>query len=313
MKEYSDVETSLKNKTSMESDPKLKDFQEFSSGKNSHPNFLRHVMTVDKHINGSNGPECNILNHLIMADLDFLLKIINAEHNIYTILNKIKLSKLTENYQVFENIKNDGFNDLDILHFPPNSCVSGSEAIHFHDSVLMDKYSFKSAINDIMLILHYLPTRKVNSKICTLFDSAVKPPISIKGYFARLSEFFLCSPSLFVLMFIYIKRIIENNPSYNFDSKSAHRLMLATLVISVKLYDDKLLPNTHYAHVGGVKESELSKLEVDALLLMDFRLLVTIEEFVNFSYSLRLIGEIIKIHGIDFDDSNVNINDINDK
>lgn len=309
MEEYSDIEIILKNKTSTESDPKLKDSQGVSGICSFYPNVLRYEMVVGKNLNSFNRLKCSVQDHLIRADLDFLLKIINAEHNADIILNKIKLSKLTENYQPFENIKSDEFNNLDILHLYSNCRVSGSETVHIHDTVLMDRYSFGSAINDIMLILNYLPTRKANSKICTLFDSTINPPISIKNYFARLSEFFLCSPSLFVLMFIYIKRIIENNPSCNFDSKNAHRLMLATLVISVKLYDDKLLPNTHYAHVGGVKESELSRLEVDVLLLMDFRLIVTIEEFVHFSYSLRLIGEIIKMHGIDFDDSNININD----
>ncbi|OII71799.1 cyclin 6 [Cryptosporidium ubiquitum] len=291
-----------------ESSLKLNNFKRFSDGNNLCSNHLLFRKIMNNDMNGLKKFKCSTSNDLFKGDVNFLLKIINAKHNTYTILDTIRLSDLVENYRIFENVEIDeGSNNFNLLHFSPNNYTE-NKIFNIHDSVLMDGYSFGKTMSDIMLILQYLPTREANSQFCTLFDSKVKPPISIKDYFVRLSEFFLCSPSLFVLMFIYIKRIIDNNPSYIFDLKSAHRLMLATLVISVKLYDDKLLPNTHYAHVGGVSESELSRLEVDALLLMDFKLKVTLEEFVFFSYSLRLLGEVIKRHGITLGDSNTNVN-----
>ncbi|KAK9173979.1 Cyclin family protein [Cryptosporidium meleagridis] len=306
MKGNSEVSTIPNSKILEESVPEAKNCLHFHDEVNLYPNqLLRKKIMVDDE-NGSKMSKYSVLNDLIVGDLNFLLRIINAKYNACTILNRIGLSDIFENYKVFEDKEvNEKSNHLDVFHLLPKSYSSENKTINIHDSVLMDRYSFGRAISDIMLMLQCLPTRKANSEFCTLFDSEINPPISIKDYFARLSEYFLCSPSLFVLMFIYIKRIIDNNPSYIFDAKSAHRLMLATLVISVKLYDDKFLPNTHYAHIGGVSEAELSRLEVKALLLMDFRLRVTIEEFVKFSYSLRFLGEVIKKYGISPVDSNV--------
>ncbi|KAH8581849.1 cyclin 6 pcl7 [Cryptosporidium sp. chipmunk genotype I] len=312
MKGYSEASAIPNSKIPKESALELKNRLCFSDDSNLYPDHLtrRKIMINDE--NGLKKSKYGVLNDLIMGDINFLLKVINAEYNAYTILDRIRLSDIVEDYKVFENKEVDEeLNLLDVLHLFPKDYTSENKTISLHDSVLMDRYSFGRTMNDIMLILQCLPTRKENSGFCTLFDSTVKPSISIKDYFARLSEYFLCSPSLFVLMLIYIKRIIDNNPSYIFDLKSAHRFMLATLVISVKLYDDKFLPNAHYAHVGGVSESELSRLEVDALLLMDFRLKVTIEEFVKFSYSLRLLGEVIKKYGIAPEDSNTNMNSSN--
>lgn len=302
MEDYSEINIQK------ESALQLKNFQCFLNGSDLSSSHLRPGKIINSDINGFEKFKYGILNDLIKGDVNFLLKIINAKHNACTILDTITLSDIVENYKIFENVEMcEGSNNFDILNFSSKNYIFENKIINIHDSVLMDRYSFGRTMSDIMLILQYLPTR-TNSELCTLFDSVVKPPISTRDYFARLSEFFLCSPSLFVLMFIYIKRIIQNNPLYTFDSKSAHRLMLATLVISVKLYDDKLLPNTHYAHVGGVSESELSRLEVDALTLMDFKLKVTFEEFVLFSYSLRLLGELIKKHGITIGDSNAKTN-----
>ncbi|KAJ1609302.1 cyclin 6 pcl7 [Cryptosporidium canis] len=313
MEECSEVETKLDNISPTESYYTLKDSRELPNGNNTNSNYLNNRVLATEEPKDLNKPMWYVPNSFMKSDLKFLLQIINAENNSYSMLNKIKPADLTKNYQIFENIRDDeGVSNLGILHSFPNYSAHENNTTNIHDSALMDKYSFSSVMNDIIVILHHLPTRRAESLVHTLFDSALSPPISIKSYFMRLSEFFLCSPSLFIIMFIYIKRIIQNNPSYCFDSKNAHRLMLATLVISVKLYDDKLLPNSHYAQVGGVTESELSRLEVNALLLMDFRLFVSIEEFVNFSYSLRFIGETIKIHGINFNISKFNIIDIND-
>ncbi|CUV04585.1 unnamed protein product [Cryptosporidium hominis] len=306
MKGDSEVSTNPNSKILAELAPEIKNYLHFPDEANLYPNQLmcRRIIVNDE--NGFEKSKYSVFDDLLIGDLNFLLRIIDAKYNACTILKRIRLSEIVENYKVFEDKEvNEESNLLDILHLFPKNYTSENKAINIHDSVLMDRYSFGRTMSDIMLILQCLPTRKANSELCTLFDSEINPPISIKDYFTRLSEYFLCSPSLFVLMFIYIKRIIDNNPSYIFDTKSAHRLMLATLVISVKLYDDKFLPNTHYAHVGGVSETELSRLEVDALLLIDFRLKVTIEEFVKFSYSLRFLGEVIKKYGIALRDSNV--------
>ena len=120
------------------------------------------------------------------------------------------------------------------------------------------------------------------------------PCIPIKDYLVRLVKFCLCSPSLCIIIFIYIIRILKNNPSCVFDFKSAHKLMLSTLIICVKLYDDKLLTHSDFAQVGGVSNKELRRIEMEALKHMNFELKVDSEEFVQFILSVRMISHYLK-------------------
>lgn len=53
-----------------------------------------------------------------------------------------------------------------------------------------------------------------------------------------------------------------------------HRLLLVSIMVAAKFYDDSIYKNTLWARVGGISLSELGRLEMDFLLLMDFKLLV---------------------------------------
>ena len=53
-----------------------------------------------------------------------------------------------------------------------------------------------------------------------------------------------------------------------------HRVLLATTLVSAKLLDDECYNNTYWASVGGVSLSHLNQLEVEAMCLLDFNMLV---------------------------------------
>ena len=51
-------------------------------------------------------------------------------------------------------------------------------------------------------------------------------------------------------------------------------MLLATTLVSAKLLDDECYNNTYWASVGGVSLSHFNQLEVEAMCLLDFNMLV---------------------------------------
>lgn len=53
-----------------------------------------------------------------------------------------------------------------------------------------------------------------------------------------------------------------------------HRIVLAAIVVSVKMYDDAYAGNQFYAEVGGIDIQELNSLESAFLRKMSWNLLI---------------------------------------
>ncbi|KAK2750166.1 hypothetical protein FQN57_004662 [Myotisia sp. PD_48] len=62
------------------------------------------------------------------------------------------------------------------------------------------------------------------------------------------------------------------------DSYSIHRLVIAGVTCSSKFFSDVFYTNSRYAKVGGLPLTELNHLELQFLLLNDFRLAIPVEE-----------------------------------
>ncbi|POS86213.1 hypothetical protein EPUL_001949 [Erysiphe pulchra] len=63
------------------------------------------------------------------------------------------------------------------------------------------------------------------------------------------------------------------------DSYNIHRLVIAGVTCASKFFSDVFYTNSRYAKVGGLPLLELNHLELQFLLLNDFRLFVPVEEF----------------------------------
>ena len=108
----------------------------------------------------------------------------------------------------------------------------------------------------------------------TIFDSVKAPQISIYDYFSRIHRYTNCSESCYTLAFIYIDRVLQNNPSLILTRKNIHRLILPAIIIAIKFTDDLYSDNNFYAMVGGVNLFELNHLESTMLQLLSFELFV---------------------------------------
>ncbi|EXJ96251.1 hypothetical protein A1O1_01377 [Capronia coronata CBS 617.96] len=71
------------------------------------------------------------------------------------------------------------------------------------------------------------------------------------------------------------------------DSYNIHRLIIAGVTCASKFFSDVFYTNSRYAKVGGLPLGELNNLELQFLLLNDFRLAVPVEELE--AYGTRLV------------------------
>lgn len=66
------------------------------------------------------------------------------------------------------------------------------------------------------------------------------------------------------------------------DSYNIHRLIIAGVTVASKFFSDVFYTNSRYAKVGGLPTQELNKLELQFLLLNDFRLAISPEELQHY-------------------------------
>ncbi|XP_021300627.1 cyclin-U1-1 [Herrania umbratica] len=123
------------------------------------------------------------------------------------------------------------------------------------------------------------------------FHGVRAPNISIPKYLERIYKYTNCSPSCFVVGYVYIDRLAHKHPDSLVVSLNVHRLLVTSVMVASKLLDDVHYNNAVYARVGGVTNAELNRLELELLFLLDFG--VTVSSRVFESYCLHLEKEIL--------------------
>lgn len=121
----------------------------------------------------------------------------------------------------------------------------------------------------------------------TRFHSNYAPSLGIGEYLARISKYFGCSESCYVLGLVYIDRILMMHPSFGVGPRSIHRLVCTSVMVAAKFIDDEYLTNSYYSKVGGLKLQELNCLEANFLQLLRWRLQVDPEEYDEYLALLR--------------------------
>ncbi|KAI5848715.1 cyclin-domain-containing protein [Morchella snyderi] len=137
------------------------------------------------------------------------------------------------------------------------------------------------------------------------------PSITILSYLSRIHKYCPTTYEVFLSLLVYFDRMTERvnrNPPlnwkggstvsngelgspgviasdpYNFshffvvDSFNIHRLVIAGVTCASKFFSDVFYTNSRYAKVGGLPLQELNHLELQFLILNDFRLAVPVEE-----------------------------------
>lgn len=131
---------------------------------------------------------------------------------------------------------------------------------------------------------------KETQRAATVFDSSAVPPITIHDYLKRLSAHFQCSDGNFIVAFIMADRLLQHDQGHlPLTMQNVHRLFLASLMVAVKFHEDYVYKNSHYAKAGGVRLSEVNRLERVLLLALDFDLRIDPDDFHRCEAALKAL------------------------
>ncbi|KAJ9686737.1 hypothetical protein PVL29_015538 [Vitis rotundifolia] len=124
-------------------------------------------------------------------------------------------------------------------------------------------------------------------KSLNVFHGVRAPSISIPKYLERIYKYTNCSPSCFVVGYVYIDRLVHKHPDSLVISLNVHRLLVTSVMVASKILDDVHYNNAFYARVGGVSNAELNRLELELLFMLDFGVVVSSRVFESYCFYLE--------------------------
>jgi len=116
----------------------------------------------------------------------------------------------------------------------------------------------------------------------TKFHALRPPGIPIEDYLLRILKYASCSPECFVLSLVYIDRLIQRNDNIILTQLNVHRIVITSIVLAAKFFDDQYFNNAYYAKIGGVPCAEMNSLELEFLFLTNFSLHVSTESYERY-------------------------------
>jgi len=125
-----------------------------------------------------------------------------------------------------------------------------------------------------------------NPEAMTRFHALKPPSITVQNYLNRVVKYVACSTECFIMALIYIDRIIQRNTYFIITSLNVHRLLITSVMLAMKFFEDSYYTNAYYAKVGGVTCPEMNALELDFLFLVDFSLNVSPDLFNRYHAEL---------------------------
>lgn len=132
------------------------------------------------------------------------------------------------------------------------------------------------------------------------FHGTNVPGITLQAYLTRVLKYCPVTNEVFLSLLVYFDRIAkrvnnlktEKNEDgtpredgeqlFVMDSYNIHRLIILGITVSSKFFSDIFYKNLRYAKVGGLPLEELNYLELQFLLLLDFKLMISVEDLQNY-------------------------------
>lgn len=196
----------------------------------------------------------------------------------------------------------DESNHLDIVNHPVDDLLLMLSAllqkiIEANDTLHPHHYHHASKFHD---------TNKFTANVLAFHGRNV-PAISIHAYLSRILKYCPVTNEVFLTLLVYFDRIAKranvnetnegeveeqfndehknslDNQLFVMDSYNIHRLIISGITVASKFFSDIFYKNSRYAKVGGLPLDELNHLELQFLLLLDFKLLIQIEELQRYA------------------------------
>ncbi|KAG5650218.1 hypothetical protein H0H81_000274 [Sphagnurus paluster] len=127
------------------------------------------------------------------------------------------------------------------------------------------------------------------------FHARNVPTISLEAYLLRILKYCPTTNEVFLALLVYFDRMSKLSQdavarSFVIDSFNIHRLVIAGVTVASKFFSDVFYTNSRYAKVGGLPLAELNQLELQFLLLNDFRLVISTAEMQRYAEQLILFS-----------------------
>ncbi|XP_076886467.1 cyclin-U2-2-like [Bidens hawaiensis] len=125
------------------------------------------------------------------------------------------------------------------------------------------------------------------SKKVRMFDCHEIPDMSIQSYLDRIFKYTKAGPSVYVVAYVYIDRFCRSIPEFRVTGRNVHRLLITTIMVASKYVEDMNYRNSYFANVGGITTKEMNNLELDFLMLMNFKMHVNLSVFESYCCHLE--------------------------
>jgi len=123
----------------------------------------------------------------------------------------------------------------------------------------------------------------------TRFHALQPPQITIEFYLKRIARYSNCSEECFVLALIYIDRLIVKNENFLVNSLNVHRLLITSIMLGAKFFDDQYFNNEYFGKIAGVSLKEINLLEIEFLFMINFNLFVETDMYET--YNMKLLSQ----------------------
>jgi len=122
----------------------------------------------------------------------------------------------------------------------------------------------------------------------TVFHSVKPPAITIRKYLERVEKYAGCSSECYIIALVYVDTIIQRKKSFVISSLNIHRLLITSIMLAAKFYDDIYYNNAYYAKIGGTPCNEINNLELEFLFMINFTLNVPLDVFERYKAELAV-------------------------
>lgn len=164
-----------------------------------------------------------------------------------------------------ENKKSDSYDSLD-------SCF---KRLQVNSSSMKDYL-----IYSVPLIFESITSqnRSKNLRIPSKFDLMGKQAMDIESYLHRLLKLTHAQIPTLIYALVLIDKLCSTRKFY-LTEKNMHKTLLTSLILSIKYLEDNIYEYKQYEYAGGVSIKELSELEFEFLMLVDFNIKIKDEDF----------------------------------
>ena len=188
------------------------------------------------------------------------------------------------NVQLIEDINEQDFKCINDINNESFNSENSSSAIEICPEDLIDQNIFsynknEKLIQSITFAIEKLIVNRSNINInnssivlLDIFNNDEIPNISIYNYLSRIVEYTNCEDNILILSLTYLNQIIKKN--INLTVFNIHKFLFASILLAIKMNEDKIFKNEYYSSIAGISLKELNLIEYNFLIILDFQIFI---------------------------------------